>query len=62
MLKARQELEQASLERQVVEEELDRDRFLAPDRAVFEPNTVETGQNSVKFNDHLINSDEINRP
>ena len=62
MLKARQELEQASLKRQVVEEELDRGGYLAPDRAILEPSRVVAGQNSVKFNDHLINNDEINRP
>ena len=49
MLKAHQELEQASLERQVVEEELDRGGYLAPDRAVLEPSTVVAGRNSVKF-------------
>ena len=62
MLKARQELEQASLERQVVEEELDRGGYLAPDRAILEPSRVVAGRNSVKFNDHLINNDEINWP
>ena len=62
MLKARQELEQASLERQVVEEELDRGGYLAPDRAILEPSRVVAGRNSMKFNDHLINNDEINRP
>ena len=55
MLKAHQELEQASLEWHVVEEELDRGGYFAP-------NTVVAGQNSVRFNVHLIDNDEINRP
>ena len=59
MLKARQELEQVSLERRVVEEELDRGGFLATDITVFKPNTVMASQISGTFNDHLINNDRI---
>ena len=61
MLKARQELDQASLELQVVEEKLDRGEYLAPDRAIFKSVAVMAGLYSVRFNDHLINNNKMNR-
>ena len=43
-------------------DELDVVGYLAPDRAIFKPSTVMACQNSMRFNDYLINNDKINWP